>query len=195
MTWTLLEKQPSSTCVWYCSAVNVLVYTETHSSGVILVRGSDKSIRTLHPPLSCLQPQYIKSGRNRQCCGFDPPPRHSTLHTYKRTTMYSFQLKKISTSIFFARSLTIPQVENNIIPGEEATLVCGRSHVTFGKGLDFEIKILPWTVKEIYYDWVFISSPPVTSNKATTIEPRADSRKKSREDEKRTRTGGKRTRE
>jgi hypothetical protein len=35
---------------------------------------------------------------------------------------------------------------------------------TFGKGLDFEIKILPWTAVEVYHDWVLISPPPVTSS-------------------------------
>jgi hypothetical protein len=38
-------------------------------------------------------------------------------------------------------------------PGEEATLERGRWQVTFGKGLDFEIKILPWAAREIYHDW------------------------------------------
>ena len=73
-----------------------------------------------------------------------------------------------STSIFCIRSLTAPQVENNIIPGEEATLECGRWQVAFGKGLDFEIKILPLAAKEIYLDWVLISPPPVVSGKAAT---------------------------
>lgn len=36
--------------------------------------------------------------------------------------------------------------------------------MTFGKGLDFEIKILPWTAGEVYHDWVLISPPPVTSS-------------------------------
>jgi hypothetical protein len=73
-----------------------------------------------------------------------------------------------STSIFCVRSLAVPQVENNIIPGEEATLECGRWQVMFGKGLDFEIKILPWATKEICHDWVLISPPPVISDKAAT---------------------------
>jgi hypothetical protein len=107
-----------------------------------------------------------------------------------------------STSIFCVQSLTIPQVKNNIKPGEEATLECGRWQVTFGKGLDFEIKILPWTAREIYHDWVLISPPPVTnslpakrSDKAAAIEPRADSRKRIGEDGKRTEEDGKRTEE
>jgi len=90
-----------------------------------------------------------------------------------------------STSIFCIQSLTKPQVENNIIPGEEATLECGRWQVTFGKGLDFEIKILPWTAREVYHDWVLICPSPVTNSlpaknfdKAAARDPKADSPKK-----------------
>jgi len=106
-----------------------------------------------------------------------------------------------STSIFYVQSLTIPQVKNNIIPGEEATLECGRWQVTFGKGLDFEIKILPWTAREISHDWVLISPPSVTSlptkrsERAAAIKPRAGSRKRTGDDEKRTGDDEKKTRE
>ena len=105
----------------------------------------------------------------------------------------SILLFNSSTSIFCVQSLTVPQVENNIMPGEEATLECGRWQVTFGKGLDFEIKILPCAAREIFHDGVLISRPLVISDKAAAIEPRAG--KRSEEDEERTGVDGKRTAE
>ena len=90
----------------------------------------------------------------------------------------SFILFNGSTSIFYVQSLTIPRVENNIIPGGEATLGCGHWQMTFGKGLDFEIKILPWIVREVHHDWVLISPLPVTtyppvkrSGRPVAVEP------------------------
>jgi hypothetical protein len=35
--------------------------------------------------------------------------------------------------------------------------------MTFSKGLDFKIKILPWIAREVHHDWVLISPPPVTT--------------------------------
>jgi hypothetical protein len=42
-------------------------------------------------------------------------------------------------------------------------LECGLWQVTLGKGLDLQIKILPWAAREISCKWVLISPPPVIS--------------------------------
>ena len=89
-----------------------------------------------------------------------------------------FILFNNSTSIFYIQSLTIPRVKNNIIPGGEATLEYGYQQITFGKGLDFKIKILPQIIREVHYNQVLISPLPVTtylpvkrSGRPVAVEP------------------------
>ena len=55
----------------------------------------------------------------------------------------SLLLFNSSASTFNVQPLEIPQVENRILPGQEARLKRGSLQLRFGKGIDFEIKIIP----------------------------------------------------
>jgi hypothetical protein len=122
-------------------------------------------------------------------------------HLYPDPDQDSLILFNSSTSIFYVQYLIVPPVENNIMPGEEATLECGRWQVSLGKGLDFEIKVLPWAAREVLRNWVLISPPPVISlptersDKAAAIKPRSDSRKRNGQDGGKTAEDGGKTEE
>lgn len=57
-----------------------------------------------------------------------------------------------SASLFYAHSITGPYVKRTIAKDEEATLDCGRWKVVLGKGIDFEIEVLPWAPSVIQGD-------------------------------------------
>ncbi|KAL9124452.1 MAG: hypothetical protein Q9217_006215 [Psora testacea] len=61
-----------------------------------------------------------------------------------------------STSGFIAHSLLIPQT-NKIKPGHKATLQGGTWRLTLGKGLTFQIKVLPHTPSELYHGCLRLS--------------------------------------
>lgn len=61
-----------------------------------------------------------------------------------------------STSEFIAHSLLIPQT-NKIKPGHKATLQGGTWRLTLGKGLTFQIKVLPHTPSELYHGCLRLS--------------------------------------
>jgi hypothetical protein len=69
-----------------------------------------------------------------------------------------------SASNFNVQPLEIPQVEDRILPGQEARLECGNWQLHFGEGLNFEIKIIPWAAREVHRDWSLISPTPATSS-------------------------------
>jgi hypothetical protein len=58
-----------------------------------------------------------------------------------------------STSAFGIRSLATPQVDNDILPGQDARLDCGSWQLTLGKGLDFQIKVISRARGEVHDDW------------------------------------------
>jgi hypothetical protein len=69
-----------------------------------------------------------------------------------------------STSTLGACSLAIPQVDNDILPGQDARLDCGSWQLTLGKGLDFQIKVTSRALAEVHHDWSLISPPPTTGS-------------------------------
>jgi hypothetical protein len=69
----------------------------------------------------------------------------------------ALELYNSSTSTFVVKSLNTPQIDKNIIPGQEARLDCGSWWLTLGKGLDFQIRIIPRTPRETYPGWSLIS--------------------------------------
>ncbi|KAH9204168.1 hypothetical protein DL95DRAFT_497732 [Leptodontidium sp. 2 PMI_412] len=73
----------------------------------------------------------------------------------------SIVLYNSSASLFYAQSITGPYVKRTIAKDEEATLECGRWKVVLGKGMDFEIEVLPWAPTEIQGDLELISPTPV----------------------------------
>ena len=79
-----------------------------------------------------------------------PDPDHDAMLLYNS-----------STSTFTFRSLTTPRVNTDIPPNHETRLVRGSWQLTFGKGLDFHIKVVsrppPGTQ---YQSWSLISPPP-----------------------------------
>jgi hypothetical protein len=70
-----------------------------------------------------------------------------------------------STSAFNVQPLGI-QVQNRILPSQEARLERGSWRLSLGEGLDFEIKILPLAAREVPRSWSLISSTPATSSLA-----------------------------
>jgi hypothetical protein len=98
---------------------------------------------------------------------------HSQL--YPDPDSSSIVLFNSSTSLFYAHSLTGPYVKHTIAKDQEATLECGRWKVILGRGLDFEVDILPWTPSEIQGDLEIISPVPVVHSppKEYQIEPPA----------------------
>ncbi|PVH71137.1 hypothetical protein DL98DRAFT_521254 [Cadophora sp. DSE1049] len=73
----------------------------------------------------------------------------------------SIVLYNSSASLFYAQSITGPYVKRTIAKDEEATLECGRWKVVLGKGIDFEIEVLPWAPSVIQGDLELISPIPV----------------------------------
>ena len=68
-----------------------------------------------------------------------------------------------STSAFSIRSLAIPEVDNDILPGQDARLHCGSWQLSLGRGLDFQIKVMSRTSGEVHDDWSLISPPKISS--------------------------------
>jgi len=83
-----------------------------------------------------------------------PNPDHDALEIYNS-----------STSTFVVKPLNTSQVGKNIITGQQARLDCGSWRLTLGKGLDFQIRIIPRIHRETYHGWKLIS-PSISSLRA-----------------------------
>lgn len=66
-----------------------------------------------------------------------------------------------STSLFTLESLSLPWNNKTVYPKEKFTLERGSWNVTFGEGLDFQIKILPWRPPAMGQTWTQIFPIPV----------------------------------
>jgi hypothetical protein len=86
-----------------------------------------------------------------------PDPDHDALELYNS-----------STSTFVVKPLNTSQISKIIIPGQEARLDCGSWWLTLGKGLDFQIRIIPRTPRETYHGWRLIS-PSISPLRARPI--------------------------
>ena len=65
-----------------------------------------------------------------------------------------------STSTFTSRSLITPRVNTSILPNQETRLGRGSWRLTFGKGLDFQIKVVSRPPRGTHQSWSLISPPP-----------------------------------
>ncbi len=74
----------------------------------------------------------------------------------------ALEIYNSSTSTFIFKPLKTSQVGQYIIPGQEARLDSGSWWLTLGKGLDFQVRIIPRTPRETYHGWRLIS--PSTSH-------------------------------
>jgi hypothetical protein len=77
-----------------------------------------------------------------------PDPDHDALILYNS-----------STSIFGFKSIATPQVGQNILPSQETRLGRGSWQLSFGTGLDFQIKVVSRPHKETHQSWSLISPP------------------------------------
>ena len=85
-----------------------------------------------------------------------PDPDHDALILYNS-----------STSTFIFGSLTIPRGDKNILPFQETRLGRGSWRLSFGKGLDFQIKVVSRPSKETQQSWSLISPPPTPIKHST----------------------------
>lgn len=71
------------------------------------------------------------------------------LQLYPDPDCNAFKLYNNSTSPFAVHTLPAARrFDDNLLPGENARLDCGRWRLRLGKGLDFEIRVLPNTHRE-----------------------------------------------
>ena len=75
-----------------------------------------------------------------------PDPDYEALHLYNN-----------SGSSFAVSSLPAPRLEDNLLPGHHASLEHGSWRLRLGNGLDFEIRIMPYTPEEAVYHASIIS--------------------------------------
>ena len=85
-----------------------------------------------------------------------PDPDHDALILYNS-----------STSTFIFSSLKMPGVDNKILPFHVTRLGRGCWQLSFGKGLDFQIKVLSRPPKEPQQSWSLISPPPTPIKHST----------------------------
>lgn len=81
---------------------------------------------------------------DEECCYINlvhvqlyPDPDRDSLVVYNNSNL-----------VFFAQSLTTHPATSTIPPSKEASLERGSWQLTLGKGLAFEIKIIPWAARE-----------------------------------------------
>jgi hypothetical protein len=74
-----------------------------------------------------------------------------------------------STSTFIFRSLTLPHSDNKLFPFQETRLGRGSWQLSFGKGLDFQIKVVSRPPKKTQQSWSLISPPPTPIKHSTEM--------------------------
>lgn len=91
------------------------------------------------------------------------------LQLYPDPDSGALTLYNTSTSTFDVHSLSAPQFDDNVLPGQKTMIECGNWQLRLGKGLDFEIRVMPHTPEEAGHNRSLIS--PVTATTALLAKP------------------------